>query len=37
MQEKFLENAFQYMKKVYFCSLKNEERYLKDKRNPKPI
>ena len=33
----FLGKPLLYMKKVYFCSLKNEERYLKDKRNPKPI
>ena len=37
MQENFSENDLQNMKKVYFCNLKDEERYLKDKRNPKPI
>ena len=37
MKKKFFGNAFGYRKKVYLCSLKNEERYLKDKRNPKPI
>jgi len=33
----FLQDDVRSKKKVYFCSLKNEERYLKDKRNPKPI
>lgn len=37
MEDFFSENALWNMKKVYFCTLKNEERYLKDKRNPKPI